>query len=121
MPYRLVGRAAERIDEILLDSARQWGIDAADRYDRLILAAMAAVGENPLATGSRIVPQVAGLRSYHLRLARRLVEPRYRVGEPRHLVVYRTAPDGVVEVLSLVHDSMLLPRAARRAQRDADG
>jgi toxin ParE1/3/4 len=37
-----------------------------------------------------------------------------RVGEPRHLVVYRVAPDGVTEILSLVHDRMLLARAVRR-------
>jgi toxin ParE1/3/4 len=44
----------------------------------------------------------------------------HRVGEPRHLVIYRVAPDGVVEILSVVHDRMLLARAARRAQREAD-
>jgi len=45
----------------------------------------------------------------------------HRVGEPRHLVIYRVAPDGVVEILSLVHDHMRLARAARRAQLEADG
>lgn len=38
----------------------------------------------------------------------------------RHLVVYRVAPDGVTEVLSLLHDRMLLPGAARRARSEAD-
>jgi hypothetical protein len=38
-----------------------------------------------------------------------------------HLIIYRVAPDGVLEILSLVHDHMLLARAARRAQREADG
>ena len=37
------------------------------------------------------------------------------------MVIYSVAPDGVVEVLSLVHDRMLLDRAARRAEREADG
>jgi hypothetical protein len=45
----------------------------------------------------------------------------HRVGEPRHLIVYRVAPDAVVEILSLVHDRMLLGRAALGARRDADG
>jgi toxin ParE1/3/4 len=119
VPYRLVGRAEERIDAILLESARQWGIEAAGRYNRLILAAMAAIGDSPGILGSREVVRLAGVRTYHLRFARRLVAPEYRVGRPRHLVLYRVASDGVVEILSLVHDRMLLPQAAHRAQREA--
>lgn len=121
MGYRLVGRASYRIDEILIESIRNWGIDGADRYHRLILAAMTVIGECPALLGSREVPRVAAVRSYHLRLARRLVERRYRVAEPRHLVIYRSAPDGVVEILSLVHDRMLLFRAARHAEQEAGG
>jgi toxin ParE1/3/4 len=119
MSYRLVGRAADRIDHILLESARRWGIDAAARYYRLILTALSAVGENPTLAGSREVPRIAGLRTYHLHSARRLVPREQRVAEPRHLIIYRVAPDGAVEVLSLVHDRMLFARAARRARREA--
>jgi toxin ParE1/3/4 len=121
MSYRLVGRAEERIDAVLLESARRGGIDAAVRYSRLIIAAMTAVGDSPGMPGSREVPKVAGVRTIHLRSARRLVPREHRVGEPRHLIVYRVAPDAVVEILSLVHDRMLLGRAARGARRDADG
>jgi len=112
MGYRLVGRASYRIDEILRESARNWGIDGADRYHRLILAALTAIGECPTLVGSRAVPRVSAACSDHLRLARRLVERRYRVAEPRHLVIYRSAPDGIVEILSLAHDRMMLARAA---------
>ena len=119
MPFRLVGRAEERIDEILLDSARRHGIEAAARYHRLILAGMVALGDSPVLPGSREVGRLAGLRTLHLRLVRRLVAPEHRVGKPRHLIVYRVAPDGIVEILSLVHDRMALARAARRAQREA--
>jgi plasmid stabilization system protein ParE len=118
--YRLVGRAEERIDTILLESARQWGVVAAARYHRLILAACATVAGNPTLPGSREVPRIPGVRTYHLRLARRLLPPDQRVDRPRHLVIYRVAPDSVVEILSVIHDRMLLPRAARRAQRDSD-
>src|SRR4051812_30659047 len=120
MRYRLSGRAAERIDDILLESARSWGIDAADRYYRLVLVAMDAVGDCPDLAGSRVIPRISGLRIYHLRSARRLVEIGARVGEPRHLIIYRVGLDGVVEILSLVHDRMLIARAARRARRDAE-
>ncbi len=47
MPFRLVGHAENRIDALLLDSAKRWGIPAAARYHRLILAAAAIAGEDP--------------------------------------------------------------------------
>ena len=120
MPYRLVGRAEDRIDVVLLESARRGGMEAAARYNRLIIAAMTAIAEAPTLPGSRAVHGVAGVRVLHLQSVRRLVPREHRVGAPRHLVVYRVAPDGAVEILSLVHDRMLLARAARRAQRAAD-
>jgi toxin ParE1/3/4 len=121
MAYRIVGRAEDRVDGILLDSARQWGVETAAPYHRLLLAAMAAFGEDPMRSGSRPVPQLVDVRTFHLHSARRLVPPQYRVGQPRHLLVYRVAPDGVVEILTVVHDRMHLIRAVRRAQREADG
>jgi toxin ParE1/3/4 len=120
--YRLVGPAEHQIDRILLESARQRGIEAAVRYHRLILAAMGAVGESPGRPGARDVPRVKGLRVFHLRSARRLVAPEYRVGQPRHLIVYQVAAaDGITEILGVAHDRMLLTRAARRMQRQACG
>ena len=120
MPYRLVGHAEDQIDAILLKSARLGGIPAAARYHRLILAAAAAVGEAPALPGSREIPRVPGVRAIHLRSARRLVDRDSQVAEPRHVIVYRVAPDGFVDILSLVHDRMLLPRAARQARRAVD-
>lgn len=119
MVYRLVGHAEDRVDQIVMDSARQFGLDAAVRYNKLILTAMTLVGSTPLLAGSRTVPRVPGLRVFPLRLAARLVTPGDRVGRPRHLIVYRVTPDGVVEILSLVHDRMDLTRAALRARRAA--
>lgn len=120
MPYRLVGHAEAQIDAALLDSARRWGIPAAARYHRLILTAAAATGEAPALPGSREIPGLAGVRVLHLHAVRRLVDAGNRVAEPRHLIVYRVASDNVVEILSVVHDRMLLSRAARRAVRAAD-
>ena len=120
MVVRLAGQAASRIDAILKESARRWGADAAWRYHLLIFAAIAAIGENPDRAGASPVPRVPGLRSWHLRLARQFVESGQRVHEPRHLIVYRVAPRGLVEILSLVHDRMDISRAARQARRAAD-
>ena len=121
MPYRLVGHAEDRIDTVLLESARRWGIPAAARYHRLILAAASAVSETHEFAGSQQVPRLAGVRTLHLRFARKLVASDDRVADPRRLLVSRVEEDGMVEILSVVHDRMLLPRAARQALRDAEG
>jgi len=98
--YRLTRRAEDQADQILLEGADAWGIEAAARYNLLMLAVWAALGSNPELRGSRSVARVPGVRAYPLRLGRRLVEPAAgRVGEPRHIVVYRVAEDGEVEIL----------------------
>ncbi len=119
MAYRIVGRAEDRIDTVVLESARRWGIAAAARYHRTIVAAMGAVGASPLLPGSHEVLSVPGVRAFHLRYGGRFVPRAHRVREPRHLIIYRIAPDGVVEILSLIHDRMVVERAARRAEREA--
>lgn len=119
MSYRLLGTAEDDIDRILLQSARQWSIEAAGRYDRLMRAVFAALGTTPALPGSHDVAKIAGVRAYPLRLGRSRVELEHRVSHPRHIVVYRVGQDGVVEIIGVVHDRMLLARAARRMQREA--
>jgi toxin ParE1/3/4 len=104
----------------LLQSAKVWGLDAAARYHRLMLAVFEGLSAMPLVRGSKDVPGVPGVRAYHLRLGGHFLPDDQRVGQPRHLVVYREAPDGVVEIIGLAHDRMLLGRAAERMQRDEE-
>ncbi len=120
MAYRLTETAEDQIDALLLDSARDHGLEAAGRYGQLILTVMADLGEEPQMIGSVEVPRLLGIRAYPTRLARQRVEPARRVAKPRHLVIYRLAADGVVEILGLVHDRMVLSRAARRIVRTTD-
>jgi len=75
----------------LLRSAGVWGVSTAERDHRLMLAVFATLG----------------------------TAPDIRVGNPRHIVVYRVANDGVVEIVGMAHDRMLLARAARRMRREA--
>ena len=117
MAYRLTRSAEEQLDALLLDSVRNHGLQAAGRYGQLILAIFKALGEEPDVIGSVEVPRLGGVRAYPTRLGRRRVEPGRRVATPRHLVVYRLASDDVVEILGLVHDRMVLSRAARRMVR----
>lgn len=120
MAYRLTRAAEAQIDAILLDSFRSHGIEAAGRYGQLIVAAMAALGGNPELPGNTEIAHLPGIRAYPIRLGRTWAEPARRVRAPRHLVVYRVAADGIVDVLALVHDRMVLSRAARRAMKAAD-
>jgi toxin ParE1/3/4 len=104
LSYRLLAGAEADIDHILLESARAFGVDAAERYGllmRSVFDALAAVPDRP-GSHSRWRP---GLPTSHW--ARRLVVHEQRVGSPRHIVVYRLGSDGVVEIIGLAHDRML--------------
>ncbi len=81
---------------------------------------MAEFGDKPDMSGSVEIPRLPGIRAYPARLSRLWMEPTRRVAAPRHLVIYRLASDGVVEILGLVHDRMVLSRAARKIVRSAD-
>ena len=119
MAYRPTRRAEDQVDRILLESAREWGVEGAARYHRLMLAVWAALGRDPELRGTRRVARLPEVKAYPLRLGRALVAPpTERVRNPRHIVVYRVSADGVVEVLGLVHDRMLLARATRRLAKD---
>ena len=86
----------------------------------LIDVAATAVGDDPCLPGSSEVAGAGGVRAYPVRLSRRRVAPAVRVRTPRHLLLYRVAEEGGVEVIGLVHDRMLVGRAARRAVRAAE-
>lgn len=120
MAYRLSRAAEAQIDTLLFESARAYGIEAAGRYGQLILVVMAVLGDTPDMLGAITVPRLQNIRAYPMRLARRRVGPGRRVANPRHLVIYRLASDGVVEILGLVHDRMVLSRAARKMVGSAD-
>ena len=121
MSYRPLHGAEDDIDRILLEGAREWGLEAAGRDHRLMLAVLSALGASSALPGSREVPKFAGVMAYPLRLGRSRVEPDQRVGRPRHIVVYCIGVDGVVEIIGVAHDGMLLARAARRMRREAGG
>lgn len=109
MVYRLTRAAEDQIDALLLESARDHGLEAAGRYGQLILVVMAALGDDPQIIGSVDVPRLRGVLAFPIRLLRQRAEPACRVGSPRHLIVYGRGTDAVVEILGLVHDRMVLP------------
>ncbi len=55
------------------------------------------------------------LGTYHIRYSRKRVpSPPGRVKEPRHLIVFRAAEDGTVDILGVLHDHVLPRRALRK-------
>ncbi|MET3523977.1 hypothetical protein ABID25_005846 [Mesorhizobium abyssinicae] len=41
-------------------------------------------------------------------------QPPGQVGDPRHILIFRIAKDGIIDILGFIHDNMLLKRALRR-------
>jgi len=119
LSVRLLEAVEEDVDRILLAGAEKWGLDAAVRYNKLMLAVLGAIGASPALHGSKAVPGVDGVWAYHLRLGRHLVKPGDRAVRPRHVVIYRIGRDGVAEIIGLAHERMLLVEAARRLQGQA--
>jgi toxin ParE1/3/4 len=117
--YRLAKAAEDALVSIRIESIRQWGKVVANRYDRLLDQAIEGIAENPFALGSREIPRPPGIKVYHIKNSRHHVEREDRIGSPRHLIIYRVASDGVVEILGIIYDRMLLRRAANRLTKDA--
>ncbi len=105
---------------ILTESAQHFGLAAAERYHRLMLAAFSRLAEFAVSPVVDEIPGMPGVYVYPLALARRLVPTEIRVRDPRHLIIYRLASDGFIEILGLVHDRMLLGPEADRLRRSAE-
>lgn len=106
--YRISNPARTDIVDILRLSQTQFGDQARQRYQALILAALQALADTPNRIGSHKRDELApGLRSYHLVYSRQQAKHLHgTVKGPRHIVFYRVANDGVIEVVRLLHDAM---------------
>ncbi|MBN3862180.1 type II toxin-antitoxin system RelE/ParE family toxin [Pseudomonas frederiksbergensis] len=107
MPPRISNAArADIVDivDILRLSQTQFGDQARQRYQALILAALQAIADTPSHDRDELAP---GLRSYHLIYSRQQAKhPPGTVKSSRYIVFYRVANDDVIEVVRLLHDAM---------------
>ena len=114
----ILAPAAERdIEQVLAWTHEQFGQRARLRYEALLVRAVSDVVEDPNRAGSHKRPEIAaGARTYHLCHSRdRVTREPGRVARPRHFLLYRTMPDGQVEIGRVLHDSMdLRAPSARR-------
>lgn len=97
---------------VLRWSEHEFGALARQRYAALIAAALQDLAVDPGRFGARQRPELAaGVSSYHLHFSRRHVAATVGwVQRPRHLLLFRLEPDGVMAVGRLLHDAMELAR-----------
>ena len=105
-PLTLSVAATRDLNVILYASAEQFGEAVANRYRRLISAALRDLRADDTRPGVQLLS--TGARLYHLRHSRRRVTRGRIVSRPRHLLVFRIA-DGEIVVLRVLHDAMDLP------------
>ena len=106
--YRISNAARADIVDILRLSQTQFGDQARQRYQTLILTALQALASKPYCIGSHDRDELApGLRSYHLTHSRQQAKQTHgTVKSPLHIVFYRVANDDVIEVVRLLHDAL---------------
>lgn len=95
-------------DEIIRTSAEAFGEAAAHRYRLLIQQAYADVLARPDRPKARGLPDA--LRLYPIRHSRLGVPVPDRVGQPRHVLVYRQDAN-LLEIVRILHDRMDIPAA----------
>jgi toxin ParE1/3/4 len=104
--FRLARPAQADLAYILSISVQQWGVDARRRYAAVLVAAMrqiASAPDGPLTRNRRDLRR--GVRSFHVRHAARFGVGA-RVRRPAHVLYYRLAADGVVEIIRVLHERM---------------
>lgn len=104
--YRLSDPARADIAAILRTSEVMHGAEARIRYRGLLAAALRRIAADPqrLATADRS-EFLAGLRSLRIRHCRN-DSREAPVAEPVHVIFYRAAPAGIVEMLRVLHERM---------------
>jgi toxin ParE1/3/4 len=109
--------ARRDIAEIVRWSLREFGEDAALRYDALIHQALRDIEADPGRPSAKPRPEFAeGALAYHLRNSRD--RARISLGivhNPRHFVICRLR-DGVIDVLRIIHDARALDQHLRSSR-----
>lgn len=104
--YRFSDPAKADIASVLRTSEAMHGAEARIRYRGLLTAALRRIAGDPqgVATVDRS-ELLAGLRSLHIRHSRS--ESREApVGDPVHVIFYRAAEPGVIEIVRVLHERM---------------
>ncbi|HEV3116855.1 MAG TPA: type II toxin-antitoxin system RelE/ParE family toxin [Gemmataceae bacterium] len=108
MEVIIAPKAQRDIVNILAWTQENFGPQTLKRYARLIETAIEEIAADPNCAGSVRRPEIAeDCRTYHLFHSRKRAGTRgNRVRKPRHLLLYRVAGAGVVEIGRVLHDSV---------------
>jgi toxin ParE1/3/4 len=94
------------VADILATSAERWGTDGRQRYAAVLADAMRQVAAEPDGPLTKKRPDLrGGIRSFHVRYARRSADAA-RVRRPVHVLYYRVAHEGVIEIVRVLHEKM---------------
>jgi toxin ParE1/3/4 len=101
--FRLSAPAKADIRNILAKSLERWGADRRSRYAALLTAALRSLAAHPAGPTSRTRDDLLpGVRSFHVRHVR----GEHAVGQPAHVIYYRTVPPDLIEVVRVLHERM---------------
>ena len=104
--FRLARPAQTDLANILATSGERWGAEGRQRYAAILVAAMRQVAADPEGPLTKKRPELrTGIRSFHVRYARRSVEGG-TVRRPVHVLYYRVAEEGVIEIVRVLHERM---------------
>lgn len=88
--YRISKQAIIDLEKIWLYTYNKWSLEQADRYHNLIINEIEFISRN-----------------YNLSRRIDYIRQNYRVSKAKsHLVFFRCAEDGVVEIVRILHQSM---------------
>lgn len=104
--FRIARPAHADLTSILMASAERWGAEGRRRYAAALVRAMREVARHPAGPLTRSRAELAaGLRSFHIRHAPGPA-PGSKVKHPVHVLYYRITPQGVIEVVRVLHERM---------------
>lgn len=104
--FRLARPAQLDLASILATSAERWGIDGRQRYAALLADAMRQVADEPKGLLTKTRTDIrSGIRSFHVRYSHRSADA-VKVRRPVHVLYYRVARPGVIEIVRVLHERM---------------
>jgi toxin ParE1/3/4 len=104
--FRLARPAQIDLANILATSAERWGTDGRQRYSAVLADAMRQVADEPEGPLTKKRSDLrSGIRSFHIRYARRSADTA-KVKRPVHVLYYRVAQGGVIEIVRVLHERM---------------
>ena len=104
--FRLARPAQVDLANILATSAERWGAEGRQRCAAVLAAAMRQVADQPEGPLTKKRPELrSGIRSFHVRYTRRSAEAAM-VRRPVHVLYYRIAQKGVIEIVRVLHERM---------------